>query len=296
MQAFDALAAAIGADESGRKALQGFAAKVDSLVYTRQSRAASDGLKPFSSNPVLMAAMREHVSARVASLGANSTIIEDWCMVVCLVQESSPASLAVLEALARSASQRKDAWRLGLLVRYLGQYEDQPDAAALLATWAPTHASLLEASSAARWADALGLKRPAAGKSWQLHAVVSDRERPARAARAPDGATLVELQVFAEPMGADPDSFWFVKVSDASGGTMLFLRENALQHCELNDGQRLVDAGPAPSLAEVPAFIRRLQGVLGVQFLFSALDLWRVYGLRQKDAQARVCAWLGEGG
>ncbi len=295
LQAFDALAAAIGNDTSGRKALQAFATKVGTFTYTCQSRAASDRLKPFSANPALMAAVRNHVSARVASLGAGLAMIEDWCMVVCLVQESSPASLAVLEALARSAAQRGDASRMGLLVRYLTQYEDQPGAAALLAAWAPTQTSLLEASSAARWADALGLKRPGPGKTWQLCASVSDRERADRSARTLDGATVVELQVFSEPIVADPDSFWFVKVSRAPGGTMLYLRENASQRCQLNDGQRIIEAGPSPSLVEVPAFIRRLQGMLGVQFLFSSHFEWRVVGLRQKDAEARVRAWLAEG-
>ena len=120
------LAAWLSADPALRAPATAFLAKVSSFKYAPGDRAAAERLRPFASDPALVAAMREALEARGDQINELELpwIIPFWSMVACVVQEASPESVRFLGDFGQrlvSGRRTAAAWRLW---RYLAAFDD----------------------------------------------------------------------------------------------------------------------------------------------------------------------------
>lgn len=266
-----------------------FAKKVLSF-HTRPQN--PERLRPFCGDAGFMAALRQQLPQHGSP---PRDTMPFWSLVACLLIDAvhNGESLVALSDWARARVAARDGQALDLFLEYLHVYAAEPALTALRAEVALALDALLGELPVARWFEALGLRRPAAGRRWSLSFALATVERRSQFSRLwvslPDDAfeVLITLRSHLRE-GTNSQQDMIVRCS-AMGGTVG--TDFGDGHFALWRGGLLYPQLPI-DLLRLPEHIRSIEAFYGIRFLRESLSGFGKSGLHQRDIEARIVAWF----
>ena len=246
---------------------------------------------PFCADTRFLAACCDALEKHEAIRDERGEFIPFWYLLICVLIDArqNEAALAVLTRWTQTRIAADDGNALMMLHRYLGAYADSAPITPLCNDVVAALETLLAKLPVARLFESLGLHRPVAGEVWMLDFSLATVEPDGPFQRLPEDAFAIDIS-FSHLLRKGSNSQHSVKVScSALGGTL---------GMDYGEGHSLLGRDmlwheqPVIDLLNLPGHIRHIEAFYGIRFLRGAFSSFRKHGLRQRDIEARLLAWL----